>query len=84
VVSPDVGSAMLAELFRETLETMLGRSVPKGFMDKRRSMGQVTSEIFADGLFTGGAEVLWQEPVIDWVIVTDTKESTPLEASESP
>ena len=66
VVSPDIGGAKRAELFRETLETMLGRSVAKGFMDKRRSMGQVTGEIFA-GDVTGCSVV-----IIDDLISTGT------------
>lgn len=47
VVSPDMGGVKRAELFRERLEAMLGRPVAKGFMDKQRSMGQVTGDIFA-------------------------------------
>lgn len=47
VVSPDLGGAKRAEIFRERLETMLGRPVAKGFMDKQRSGGVVTGELFA-------------------------------------
>lgn len=47
VVSPDLGGEKRAELFRQRLERRLGRPVAKGFMDKQRSMGQVTGEIFA-------------------------------------
>ncbi|MGO4570829.1 ribose-phosphate diphosphokinase [Microvirga sp. 2TAF3] len=47
VISPDLGGAKRAEAFRERLEKMLGRPVSKGFIDKHRSMGQVTGEIFA-------------------------------------
>jgi ribose-phosphate pyrophosphokinase len=47
VVSPDLGGAKRAEAFREHLESTLGRPIAKGFMDKQRSMGQVTGEIFA-------------------------------------
>jgi ribose-phosphate pyrophosphokinase len=47
VVSPDLGGEKRAELFRERLEGLLERPVAKGFMDKHRSMGKVTGEIFA-------------------------------------
>lgn len=47
VVSPDLGGEKRAELFRLRLESLLGRAVGKGFMDKRRSMGVVSGEIFA-------------------------------------
>jgi ribose-phosphate pyrophosphokinase len=47
VVSPDLGGDKRAELFRQRLERLLGRSVGKGFMDKFRSEGRVTGDIFA-------------------------------------
>jgi ribose-phosphate pyrophosphokinase len=47
VASPDVGGVKRAEKFREQLEAMLGRSVGKAFMDKHRSMGKVTGDVFA-------------------------------------
>ncbi len=47
VVSPDVGGVKRAEQFRERLEALLGRPVGKAFMDKQRSMGEVTGDIFA-------------------------------------
>jgi ribose-phosphate pyrophosphokinase len=47
VVSPDLGGEKRAELFRQRLETMLARPVAKAFMDKHRSMGAITGEIFA-------------------------------------
>jgi ribose-phosphate pyrophosphokinase len=47
VVSPDLGGEKRAELFRERLERKLGRPVDKAFMDKRRSQGKVTGDIFA-------------------------------------
>ncbi|ARN80537.1 ribose-phosphate pyrophosphokinase [Methylocystis bryophila] len=47
VVSPDLGGEKRAELFRERLERVLARPVAKGFMDKRRSEGKVTGDIFA-------------------------------------
>jgi ribose-phosphate pyrophosphokinase len=45
---------------------MIGRSVSKGFMDKRRSMGQVTGEIFAGDV--AGCSVI----IIDDLISTGT------------
>jgi ribose-phosphate pyrophosphokinase len=47
VVSPDPGGEKRAELFRETLERVLSRDVGKGLVDKKRSMGKVTGELFA-------------------------------------
>lgn len=47
VVSPDPGGVKRAELFRQRLEGMLKRPVAAGFMDKHRSMGEVTGEMFA-------------------------------------
>jgi ribose-phosphate pyrophosphokinase len=46
VVSPDPGGAKRAELFREALEAALGRPVGKGFVDKHRSAGVVSGELF--------------------------------------
>ena len=68
VVSPDLGGEKRAELFRARLEGMLARPVAKAFMDKMRSEGRVTGEIFAgdvaghvaiilDDLIAGGATV---------------------------
>lgn len=47
VVSPDLGGEKRAELFRLRLEGMLRRPVAKAFMDKVRSEGRVTGDIFA-------------------------------------
>jgi ribose-phosphate pyrophosphokinase len=47
VVSPDPGGVKRAELFREALEAACGFPVGKGFVDKRRSSGVVSGEIFA-------------------------------------
>jgi ribose-phosphate pyrophosphokinase len=46
VVSPDPGGVKRAELFREALEAALGRPIGKGFVDKRRSAGVVSGELF--------------------------------------
>jgi ribose-phosphate pyrophosphokinase len=66
VVSPDLGGAKRAELFRERLEEALGRAVTKGLMDKRRSMGRVTGDLFAGDV--EGRSVI----VIDDLISTGT------------
>lgn len=68
VVSPDLGGEKRAELFRLRLERMLNRPVAKAFMDKYRSEGRVTGDIFAgdvkdriaiiiDDLIAGGGTV---------------------------
>lgn len=46
LISPDPGGVKRAELLREALEQALGRSIAKGFVDKRRSAGVVSGEIF--------------------------------------
>lgn len=47
VVSPDPGGEKRAELFREKLEKTIGAPVTKALVDKKRSMGKVTGELFA-------------------------------------
>jgi ribose-phosphate pyrophosphokinase len=64
VVSPDPGGVKRAELFREALETALGRPVGKGFADKHRSAGIVTGDLFVGDV--GGATAL----IIDDLIST--------------
>jgi len=46
VVSPDPGGTKRADLFHEALEAALGRPVGKGFVDKRRSAGVVSGDLF--------------------------------------
>jgi len=46
VVSPDPGGVKRAEIFREALETACGRPVGKGFVDKHRSAGVVSGDLF--------------------------------------
>ena len=46
IVSPDAGGLKRAEAFREALEERLGVNVTSGFMEKRRSRGVVTGELF--------------------------------------
>jgi ribose-phosphate pyrophosphokinase len=66
VVSPDLGGAKRAEAFRKRLEQRLGRPVDKAFMDKQRSMGRVSGELFA-GEVRGRVAI-----VIDDLISTGT------------
>ena len=46
VVSPDTGGAKRAELFREALEAARGHPVGKAFVDKHRSAGVVSGDLF--------------------------------------
>jgi ribose-phosphate pyrophosphokinase len=64
VVSPDPGGVKRAELFREALETAIGRPIGKGFSDKHRSAGVVTGDLFVGDV--SGATVL----IIDDLIST--------------
>jgi ribose-phosphate pyrophosphokinase len=64
VVSPDTGGAKRAELFREALETARGRPVSKAFVDKHRSAGVVTGDLFVGDV--AGATAL----VVDDLIST--------------
>ncbi|HEX9904910.1 MAG TPA: ribose-phosphate diphosphokinase, partial [Propylenella sp.] len=66
VVSPDVGGVKRAEQFRGRFEAMLGRPVGKAFMDKQRSMGKVTGDIFAGDV--AGQSVI----ILDDLISTGT------------
>jgi ribose-phosphate pyrophosphokinase len=47
VISPDPGGVKRADLFRQYLERAVGQPVGGGFMEKHRSSGKVTGEIFA-------------------------------------
>lgn len=64
VASPDPGGVKRAQLFRETLELTVKRSVGSAFLEKRRSAGVVTGDILAEEV--DGATVL----VIDDLIST--------------
>lgn len=64
VISPDTGGVKRAELFREALETRLGRPVGKAFVEKHRSAGVVSGDIFVGEV--AGATAL----VIDDLIST--------------
>jgi ribose-phosphate pyrophosphokinase len=63
-VSPDPGGVKRAELFREALEVAIGRPVGKGFVEKHRSGGVVTGDLFVGDV--AGATAL----VIDDLIST--------------
>jgi len=47
VVSPDLGGGKRADFFRATLEGSLMRPVAKGFVEKSRSAGVVSGDLFA-------------------------------------
>ncbi|HSP25876.1 MAG TPA: ribose-phosphate diphosphokinase [Saliniramus sp.] len=47
VVSPDLGGGKRADFFRATLEGLLMRPVAKGFVEKSRSEGVVSGDLFA-------------------------------------
>lgn len=64
IVSPDPGGVKRAELFREALESACGFPIAKGFVDKRRSAGVVTGDVFAGD--AAGSTVL----IIDDLIST--------------
>ncbi|MGO9483576.1 MAG: ribose-phosphate diphosphokinase [Rhodomicrobium sp.] len=74
VVSPDPGGAKRAELFRETLEETLGCSAGKAFVDKRRSAGTVSGDLFVGDV--SGATAL----IVDDLISSGT---TLLRAAEA-
>jgi ribose-phosphate pyrophosphokinase len=44
--SPDLGGGKRADLLREALEKVIGRSVGKAFAEKRRSAGVVSGDLF--------------------------------------
>ncbi|MGB0085956.1 MAG: ribose-phosphate diphosphokinase [Rhodomicrobiaceae bacterium] len=46
VISPDTGGAKRAELFRQTLEAITGRSIGNAFVEKYRSAGIISGEHF--------------------------------------
>lgn len=47
VVSPDLGGGKRADMFRVVLEKVLRRPVAKGFVEKQRSQGVVSGDLFA-------------------------------------
>jgi ribose-phosphate pyrophosphokinase len=62
VVSPDPGGVKRAQLFRETLEARLRRSVGAAYVEKRRSAGVVTGSLLAGDV--RGATVLLVDDLI--------------------
>lgn len=62
VASPDPGGIKRAQLFRESLEERLGRSVGFALMEKRRSAGVVSGDILAGDV--AGARVLVLDDMI--------------------
>lgn len=64
VLSPDPGGVKRAQLFRETLEHVMGRPAGNAFMEKRRSAGVVSGELLVGDV--GGTTVL----IIDDLIGT--------------
>jgi ribose-phosphate pyrophosphokinase len=62
VVSPDPGGVKRAELFREALEAEIGNPVGKGFVDKHRSGGVVSGDLFVGDV--GGATALIVDDLI--------------------
>lgn len=64
VISPDPGGVKRAELFRQALERAVGVAVGKGFVDKHRSSGKLTGDLFAGD--TQGATAL----IIDDLVST--------------
>jgi ribose-phosphate pyrophosphokinase len=66
VISPDTGGAKRADLFREALEKACSESIGKGFVEKRRSSGVVSGDLFVGEV--AGATAL----IIDDLISTGT------------
>jgi len=56
VVSPDAGGTKRVDVVHEALEAALGRRVGKAFVEKRRSAGVVSGELFVGD--AGGATAL--------------------------
>ncbi len=47
VISPDLGGGKRADLLRQSLEAAIGRPVGKAFVEKHRSAGVVSGDLFA-------------------------------------
>ncbi|WP_026608157.1 ribose-phosphate diphosphokinase [Methylocapsa acidiphila] len=58
VASPDPGGVKRAQLFRETLERLLGRPVGGAFMEKRRSAGVITGNLLVGDVAGAAALVV--------------------------
>lgn len=57
VISPDAGGMKRAELLRETLEAALGQPIGKGLVEKHRSAGVVSGDLFV-GDMTGSTALI--------------------------
>lgn len=77
VVSPDTGGNKRAELLRHELERILDRPVGKAIMDKHRSAGVVSGELFAGDL-TGQTAI-----IVDDLIASGTTIVRACEASRA-
>jgi len=62
VVSPDPGGEKRVELLKQSLERALGTSVAKAIIDKVRSMGVVTGDLFA-GDVEGRTAVVYDDMI---------------------
>lgn len=58
VVSPDVGGAKRAELFRQALSRRLGREVDGVFLEKYRSAGKITGQAVVGDISGRGAIII--------------------------
>ena len=74
VVSPDPGGEKRAELFRESLERVLKAPVTKGLVDKKRSMGKVTGDLFA-GDVAGRVAVVFDDMIVGGGTMTRAAEA---------
>lgn len=63
VVSPDPGGEKRAELFREMLERVLKTPVTKGLVEKKRSMGKVTGDLFS-GDVAGRVAIIFDDMIV--------------------
>jgi ribose-phosphate pyrophosphokinase len=74
VVSPDPGGEKRAELFRESLERVLKAPVTKGLVDKKRSMGKVTGDLFA-GDVAGRVAIVFDDMIVGGGTMTRAAEA---------
>jgi ribose-phosphate pyrophosphokinase len=62
VISPDTGGAKRADIFREALQNATGRTIGKGFLEKRRSAGVVSGDVFV-GDVAGATAIIFDDLV---------------------
>lgn len=82
VVAPDMGAAKRAEAFRVALEGYLARPVQKAFMEKQRSMGKVTGELFA-GDVAGRTVVVYDDMISSGTTMARAAEACSKRGAES-